>query len=95
MFLTVANHLLAVLASLLVAHAVGLVISFTEAGIVLGFTAPILTLPITIAGLGVREGILLLLLAIFGFRETEMAIGLSACLLGISLFRARVGAVAA
>ena len=61
----------------------------------LGFTALALSLPITIAGLGVREGILLWLLAMFGLRETEMAIGLSACLLGISLSWALVGAVAA
>ena len=94
MLLSVANHLLVVLAGFLTAHAVGLAISFTEAGIVLGFTALALSLPITIAGLGVRDGMLIWMLATFGFTVIGKAIALSTCLLGISLFWAFAGGVA-
>ena len=76
------------------ARAVGLVISFTAAGIVLGFTALALSLPITIAGLGVRDGMLIWMLATFGFTVIGKAIALSTCLLGISLFWAFAGGVA-
>jgi len=48
----------------------------------------------TIAGLGVRDGMLIWLLAIFGFRATGQAISLSICLLSISLFWAFAGGVA-
>jgi glycosyltransferase 2 family protein len=94
MFLTLAIHLLAVLAGFLAAHAVGIAISFTEAGIALGITALALSLPITIAGLGVRDGMLIWMLAIFGFNVIGEAIAMSACLLGINLFWAFAGGVA-
>lgn len=94
MFLSVANHLLVALAGFLVAHAIGLAISFTEAGVILGVTSLALSLPITIAGLGVRDGMLIWMLATFGFTVIGEAIALSTCLLGISLFWAFVGGVA-
>jgi len=87
-------HGLVITAGFLTARAVGIVISISEAGIVLGITALVLSLPITIAGLGVRDGILIWLLAMFGFRTTGQAISLSICLLSISLLWAFAGGVA-
>jgi len=87
-------HGLVISAGFLTARAVGIAISLSEAGVVLGVTALALSLPITIAGLGVRDGMLIWLLAIFGFKTTGQAISLSICLLSISLFWAFAGGVA-
>lgn len=87
-------HICGFLAGWVAAHAVGVTIAFSEAGLVLGITALALSLPITIAGLGVREVMLGWLLALFGVKSTGMALGLSGALLGISLLWASVGAVA-
>lgn len=87
-------HALVIVAGYLAANAVDLDIPLSAAGVVLGVTALVLSLPITIAGLGVREGMLIWLLTVFGFRQMEMAIGLSACLLGINLFWAFAGGLA-
>ena len=84
-------HVLVVVAGYLAARAVGLSVSFTEMGVVLGISTLALSLPITIAGIGVRDGMLIWTLALFGFNVTEEAIALSTCLLGISLFWALVG----
>lgn len=87
-------HGLVITAGFLTARAVRIAISLSEAGTVLGVTALALSLPITIAGLGVRDGMLIWLLAIFGFRATGQAISLSICLLSINLFWAFAGGVA-
>jgi hypothetical protein len=92
MGLSLLIHALVLLAGYLAAHAVGIRISFPEAGVVLGLTFLALTLPVTVAGLGVREGMLLWLLAVFGYKSTAVAISLSACLLGITLLWALFGA---
>jgi uncharacterized YccA/Bax inhibitor family protein len=73
---------------------VGLEIPFPAAAVVLGATALAVSLPLTLVGLGVRDGMLLWLLAAFGFRSTGQAIALSGCLLGVTLFWALVGGVA-
>lgn len=91
MGLSLLIHMLVFVAGYLAAHAVGINISFSEAGAVLGLTFLALALPVTIAGLGVREGMLLWLLAVFGYKSTAGAIGLSGCLLGIALLWAAVG----
>lgn len=56
----------------------------------LGFTALALSLPITITGLGVRDSVLIWMLATFGFTVNGEKIALSTCLLGMSLFWAFV-----
>jgi uncharacterized membrane protein YbhN (UPF0104 family) len=76
------------------AWAMGLHLSLPEAGVIFGVAALVLSLPVTIAGLGVREGILIWLLALFGFGRTDLAVSLSVCLLSINLFWALVGGLA-
>jgi uncharacterized membrane protein YbhN (UPF0104 family) len=94
LILSLLIHGLVIMAGYLAAHAMGIAISFSEAGVVLGVTALVLSLPITIAGLGVRDGMLIWLLAAFGFKSTSAAVGLSSCLLGIALFWALAGCAA-
>jgi glycosyltransferase 2 family protein len=93
MGLSLLIHTLVLVAGYLTAHAVGIKISFSGIGIVLGITFLALSLPVTVAGLGVRDGMLLWLLFAFGFKSTAAAISLSTCLLGINLWWAFVGAV--
>lgn len=92
--LSLAIHALSMAAGWVAARAVGLHLGVSEAGVVMGITALSLSLPITVAGLGVREGVLVWLLAVFGFTSGTLAIGLSSALLGINLFWAGVGAAA-
>lgn len=91
MGLSLLIHALVLVAGYLAAQAVGIKISFFEAGAVLGLTFLALAVPVTIAGLGVREGMLIWLLAVFGYKSTSAAIGMSGCLLSIALFWAAVG----
>jgi uncharacterized membrane protein YbhN (UPF0104 family) len=92
--LSLVNQSVVIVGGYLVAHALGLGISFAAAGTVLGLTSLAVSLPITIAGLGVRDGMLLWLLGAFGFKSTAAAIGLSSCLLGLNLVWALAGAIA-
>lgn len=89
--LSLALHVIVIIAGYTAAKAVNLDLSLCAAGVVLGLTALALSLPLTLAGLGVREGMLIWLLGVFGYVEMEPAIGLSACLLGINLFWAFAG----
>jgi hypothetical protein len=86
-------HTLVLVAGYLTAHAVGIGISFPEVGVVLGLTFFALSLPVTVAGIGVRDGMLLWLLSAVGFKSSAAALSLSACLLGITLLWAAVGGV--
>jgi hypothetical protein len=87
-------QVLVIAAAFLAAWAVGIGISFPAAAVVLGVTALALSLPVTVARLGVRDGMLLWLLAAFGFKSPAAPISLSACLLGICLCWAFVGGIA-
>ena len=87
-------HSLVLVAGYLAAHAVGIGISFPEAGVVLGLTFFALSLPVTVAGIGVRDGMLLWLLSAFGFKSSVAALSLSTCLLAITLCWAFVGGIA-
>jgi glycosyltransferase 2 family protein len=91
MVLSLGNHILVFSAGMMVAWAIGIDISFSVAGIILGVTALMLSLPITIAGLGVRDGVILWLMGLFGFSSTTAALGLSCCLLVINLWWALIG----
>lgn len=92
--LSLVIHAITISAGWVAARAVGVDIGISEASVVLGTTALALSLPVTVAGLGVREGALVWLLAIFGFSSPSQALGLSGALLGINLAWAALGAVA-
>ena len=57
-------------------------------------TALALSLPITIAGLGVRDGMIIWMLSAFGFRDMGAAAGVSACMLGAALVLSLAGGLA-
>lgn len=92
--LSLANHALFIAMGCVAAHAVGIPIAYADAAIVFCVTALVLSLPITIAGLGVRDGMLIWMLSAFGFRNAGAAVGLSACMLGIALVWALMGGLA-
>jgi uncharacterized membrane protein YbhN (UPF0104 family) len=92
--LAVAIHLASVSSGYFAARSMGIGISYLQAGLVFELTALALVLPITVAGLGVREGVLIWLLGIFGFDATGSAFGVSECLLGINLVWAGLGMIA-
>jgi len=94
LLLSVAVHALIIATGYLAARAIGIDLPFSAAGIVFGTTGLVLSLPITVAGLGVREGALIWLLGLFGFGAIDLAIGLSFCLLSSNLFWAFTGGVA-
>ena len=91
--LSLVNHGLSIAAAYEAAHASGIALSPAGAALVLEATALALSLPITVAGLGVRDGMLLWLLGLLGFHDTGSAVRLSACLLGIGLLWALIGGV--
>jgi uncharacterized membrane protein YbhN (UPF0104 family) len=91
MALSLANHALSITAAFEAAHGAGIPISLPAAALVIETTALALSLPITIAGLGVRDGMLLWLLGLFGLGAGGAAVRLSACLLGVGLLWALIG----
>jgi hypothetical protein len=92
--LSLANHAVFVATGWLVANALGIPITYGVAAIVFCVTALALSLPITIAGLGVRDGMIIWMLSDFGFRDTGAAAGVSACMLGVALVWSLAGGLA-
>lgn len=92
--LSLLNHALVILSGFLVAHALGIYVSLPIAGVIIGVSGLILSLPMTVAGLGVRDGTLIWLFSIYGIRSSASAVGFSFCLLGINLIWASVGGIA-
>ena len=92
--LSLANHALYVAVGCLAANALGVPIAYADAAIVFCVTALALSLPITIAGVGVRDGMIIWMLSAFGFKDTGAAAAVSACMLGVALFWAFIGGLA-
>ena len=92
--LSLVNHALSVTAAYEAARGAGIPITLAATALVIETTALALSLPITIAGLGVRDGMLLWLLGLFGLGAGGAAVRLSACLLGVGLLWAFIGGLA-
>lgn len=73
-------------------EALGIGLPFTAWAVIVGLTSVILMLPVTVAGLGLREGSLVAVLAMLG-EGTGPALALSFALLAMNLLGAGVGLV--
>lgn len=91
--LSVARRLLGVLGFVWLARAVHLELAFAVAGWIDAFLAILLSLPISIAGLGVREASLVVFLQSYGVSAAD-ALALSFLLLARKLVRAGLGGLA-
>lgn len=76
----------------LLGEALGIFLPFTAWAVIVGLTSVILMLPVTVAGLGLREGSLVAVLAMLG-EGTGPALALSFALLAMNLLGAGVGLV--
>jgi glycosyltransferase 2 family protein len=88
--LSVLRNLMVLLQAYVLALAFGLSLSIATIGWVWSFTAILVMLPVSFAGLGVREASLIVLLAPFGVAETS-AVGLSLLWLSSLLIAAVLG----
>lgn len=86
-------QLILICINLTVAQALGISVSFFDWCWILGFIAVALLLPITVGGIGVREGTYVGLLGILGI-PSEKAVALSVLVFATSLTGAGIGAVA-
>lgn len=75
----------------LLGYQFGIVLSFFDWCWIIGFISIVLLLPVSIAGLGVREGTLIGLLGWLGFAP-EKALALSFSILGVQIIGAALGA---
>jgi hypothetical protein len=73
-------------------HDVGITVSMADWTVVVGLVSVILLLPVTVAGLGLREGSLVGLLGVLG-ESGEAALALSFAILVLSLATAAIGLV--
>lgn len=89
----VAFQVLAVIVVAYVGAGMGISLSFAAWVAVVGLVSLVLLLPITVAGVGLREGGLVILLGFVGVSSAD-AVALSFALLGFTLFGAVIGAVA-
>jgi hypothetical protein len=92
--LSLLNHTLNMASACFVGWALGISLPAFSLSVVFGVAAIIVSLPITVAGIGVREGSLIWLFGLFGMRTGGLAFGFSFCLLAINLFWASVGGIA-
>lgn len=93
LFTGIAFQVLAVIVVAYIGTGMGISLSFPAWVAVVGLVSLVLLLPVTIAGVGLREGGLVILLGFVGVAP-EDAVALSLALLGYTLFGAVVGAVA-
>lgn len=89
----IAFQILAVIVVAYIGTGMGISLSFPAWIAVVGLVSLVLMLPVTIAGVGLREGGLVVLLGFVGVAPTD-AVALSFALLGYTLLGAIVGAVA-
>ncbi|NKB42834.1 MAG: hypothetical protein GKS03_01020 [Alphaproteobacteria bacterium] len=89
----IAFQVLAVIVVAYIGTGMGISLSFPAWVAVVGLVSLILLLPVTIAGVGLREGGLVILLGFVGVAPAD-AVALSFALLGYTLFGAVVGAIA-
>ena len=76
----------------LLGDSLGIGLPFTAWAVIVGLTSVILMLPVTVAGLGLREGSLVAVLAMLG-EGTGQALALSFALLAMNLLGAGVGLI--
>lgn len=76
----------------LLGDALGISLPFTAWAVIVGLTSVILLLPVTVAGLGLREGSLVAVLALLGEGKGP-ALALSFALLAVNLLGAGVGLI--
>ncbi|MBI4947483.1 MAG: flippase-like domain-containing protein [Bacteroidetes bacterium] len=88
----VGYQLFAVLIYSTLASSMGIIIPFADWLWIIGFLSIILLLPISIAGIGAREGTLIGILATLGI-SSEKAMALSLSILGIQIVWAIIGAL--
>lgn len=89
----IAFQILAVIVIAYIGAGMGIELSFAHWIAVVGLVSLILLLPITFAGVGLREGGLVILLGFVGIAPAD-AVALSFALLGYTIFGALVGAAA-
>lgn len=92
-FTGVAFQLLSVIVVAYLGVGMGIGLSFAAWVAVVGLVSLVLLLPVTVAGIGLREGGLVILLGFVGVAPAE-AVALSFALLGYTLFGAVLGALA-
>lgn len=92
-FTGIAFQVLSVIVVAYLGAGMGIGLSFPAWIAVVGLVSLVLMLPITVAGVGVREGGLVILLGFVGVAPAE-AVALSFVLLGFTLFGAILGALA-
>lgn len=73
-------------------EALGIALPLTAWAVIVGLTSVILMLPVTVAGLGLREGSLVAVLALLGEGKAQ-ALALSFALLAINLLGAGIGLI--
>ncbi len=88
-----AFQILAVTVVAYVGTGLGISLSFAAWAAVVGLVSLVLLLPVTVAGIGLREGGLVILLGFVGVAPTD-AVALSFALLGYTLFGALIGGLA-
>lgn len=93
LFTGIAFQVLAVIVVAYIGTGMGISLSFPAWIAVVGLVSLVLLMPVTIAGVGLREGGLVVLLGFVGVAPAE-AVALSFALLGYTLFGALVGALA-
>lgn len=76
----------------LLGDSLGIGLPFTAWAVIVGLTSVILMLPVTVAGLGLREGSLVAVLAVLG-ESAGQALALSFALLAMNLLGAGVGLI--
>ncbi|MFL2770841.1 MAG: lysylphosphatidylglycerol synthase transmembrane domain-containing protein [Rhodospirillaceae bacterium] len=89
----IAFQVLAIVVVAYVGAGMGISLTFAAWAGVVGLVSLVLLLPITVAGIGLREGSLVIMLGFVGVAPTD-AVALSLALLGLTLFGAILGAVA-
>ena len=92
--LSLLNHALNMASACFVAWALGISLPACSVSVIFGVAAILLSLPITIAGIGVRDGSLIWLFGTFGMHASGLALAFSFCLLGINCFWAAMGGFA-
>lgn len=85
-------QVLAVIIAMVLSHAIGISVSFWDWCWIWGVLATALLLPITIGGLGVRDGVLVGIL-VWLHASPESALTLSLSLFGVQIFGAAIGGV--
>lgn len=88
----VLSQVLAVMIAVVVGGSLGIHVGFFDWCWILSILSVVLLLPVTVGGLGLREGSLVTLLALFG-AAPEAALALSFTLFGLQILLAVIGAI--